>query len=152
MSKGKEAKNLGGRPSTYSDEVAATICERIAEGESLRSICRDETMPPLRTVFDWLTSNEGFSQHYAIARETQADTLADEIVGIADDTSGDAQRDRLRVDARKWVASKLKPRRYGDRVHAEHSGPDGGPIETRDTSPRDLAKILLAKFGEAADE
>lgn len=149
--KGKKAKGPG-RSTTYTEEIAAVICERIAEGESLRSICRDETMPPQRTVFDWLASNEEFSQQYARAREAQADCYADEIVSISDKGSGDAQRDRLRVDARKWVASKLKPRKYGDRVIAEHSGPDGGPIETRETSARDLAKVLLAKLGEAASE
>ena len=68
-----------------------------------------------------------FAEQYARAREVQAETLADEIVSIADE-DGDPQRQRLRVDARKWVASKLKPKRYGDKVTNEHTGADGGPV------------------------
>ena len=134
-----------GRPTNYSPELTAGICARLAEGESLRSICRDEAMPALRTVFVWLAKHPEFVQQYALAREEQADTLADEIVAIADEREGKAimadgaevavvfdstavARNRLRVDARKWVASKLKPKVYGDKTQHEHAGPDGGAI------------------------
>lgn len=127
-----------GRPSTYSDKVADAICERIAMGESLRAICRDEAMPAMSTVFKWLTQQSAFAEQYAHAREEQAETLADEIVAIADeaevavkhegeevrlvlDATGVA-RNRLRVDARKWAASKLKPKKYGDKVDLNHGG------------------------------
>lgn len=91
-------------------------------------------MPALRTVFVWLAKHPEFVQQYALAREEQADTLADEIVEIADgskfadDSAVMTARDRLRVDARKWVAAKLKPKVYGDKQQHEHSGPDGGAI------------------------
>lgn len=109
-----------GRPSDFTPEIANLICERLAEGESLRAICKDEEMPSARTVHRWLESKEewaeAFRQQYAHAREVQADTLADQVIEIADDTSGDPTRDRLRVDARKWAASKLAPKRYGDKL------------------------------------
>ncbi len=111
----------GGRPTDYSQETADLICERLVSGESLRAICRDDEMPAISTVFRWLGLHPEFSEQYARAREEQAEALADEIVAIADkDSDGDdsavlAARDRLRVDARKWVASKLKPKKYGDR-------------------------------------
>src|ERR1017187_8311979 len=115
------------RPSDYTQETAFTICERLVEGDSLRSICLADDMPAIRTVFQWLTKHKEFAQQYALAREAQADTLADEITDIADDGSNDwvekygkdgkpegweyngdhVNRSRLRVDARKWVASKL---------------------------------------------
>jgi len=116
-----------GRPSTYSEKAADAICERIAMGESLRAICRDEAMPAMSTVFKWLTQQEAFAEQYAHAREEQAETLADEIVTIADGLGGEdsavlTARDRLRVDARKWAASKLKPKKYGDKVDLNHGG------------------------------
>lgn len=128
-----------GRPSNYTTELADQICERISEGESLRHICLDDCMPNKATVFRWLSGNKEFSDQYACARDAQADTLADEIVDIADEVSKDTYvdgdgvtrtnqeavaRSRLRVDARKWVASKLKPKVYGDRIEADmkHSG------------------------------
>jgi hypothetical protein len=77
------------RPSDYSDDIAGTICERIADGESLRSICSQEGFPHKATVFRWLASNEAFRDHYARAREAQADALFDEILEIADDGSND---------------------------------------------------------------
>lgn len=118
---------MTGRPSLYSEELAAHICSEIAEGRSLRAICRDDGMPHMASVFRWLKSEEGFSEQYAHAREAQADSLADEIVDIADNEE-DAAKARVRVDARKWVASKLKPKRYGDKVTNEHTGAEGGAI------------------------
>lgn len=133
-----------GRPSSYTQEMANTICEQIAEGQSLRSICQAEDMPAKSTVFKWLTQNKDFADQYARARETQADAIFDEILSIADDGLNDTYTDeegnvrtnqdviarsRLRVDARKWMAGKLRPKVYGDKQTLEHSGPDGGPIE-----------------------
>lgn len=121
-----------GRPSDYSEEIADAICERLADGESLRSICLDEAMPSKAAVFRWLGKHEAFRDQYARAREEQAESFADEMVAIADEREtivkdGDGAtivafdatavaRNRLRVDTRKWVASKLKPKKYGDRV------------------------------------
>lgn len=136
---------MTGRPSDFSEELADRICEALADGLSLRTICADEDMPNRATVFRWLAANKAFSDQYARAREEQAETMADEIVGISDegDTrtivgSDDEQivvydstavaRNRLRIDARKWVASKLKPKKYGDKTTTELSGPGGGPI------------------------
>lgn len=133
-----------GRPSDYTPEIAAQICDMISEGLSLRLICSDSTMPDKSTVFRWLGAHESFRDQYAFARELQAELNAEEIVDISDNKEGDVQRDRLRVDARKWVASKLLPKKYGDRVTQELTGKDGGPIETKDVSARDKAKAVAA--------
>ena len=119
-----------GRPSAYTPDVASVICAQIAEGVSLRRICLADEMPALSTVFNWLHAHPEFVEQYARAREQQAEHFADELVEIADDTTGDAQRDRLRVDTRKWIASKLKPRKFADTTKHEHSGPNGGPVQT----------------------
>lgn len=137
------------RPSEFSQEVADAICERLADGDSLRSICQLDDMPDKATVFRWLFKYPEFCDQYARAREEQAESLADEIVNIADDSTNDyikkvgsdgstsdqlnsenIQRSRLRVEARKWVASKLKPKKYGDKVEQTLVGPGGGPIKT----------------------
>ena len=106
----------------YSQESADTICELIAEGRSLRSICREDNMPSKTEVFRWLAENEAFRNQYARAREAQADHYFDEIIEVADDESLDANSRRVRVDARKWAAGKLRPKVYGEKIDLNHSG------------------------------
>jgi hypothetical protein len=138
-----------GRPSDYSAQIAETICGRLASGESLRAICETEELPDKSTVFRWLASNTDFRDQYARAREIQAETLVDEILEISDDGRNDymasqgegedtlayrlngehVQRSRLRVDSRKWFASKVAPKKYGDKVTQEVTGPEGGPVQ-----------------------
>jgi hypothetical protein len=145
-------KNATGRPSIFSQEIAEKLCEEIAtSSKSLRTICKEEGMPSVRTVLSWLSAGDkedakpdlrAFLRQYARAREEQADFLAEEILEIADDgsndlmtiTKGDASyeaenkevtnRSKLRVDARKWIASKLKPKKYGDKLDMDLNLPD----------------------------
>lgn len=137
-----------GRPSKYTKALADKICARLAEGETLRSICRDEEMPDEKAVRDWVREDrEGFSPHYAQARDTGLDAIAEEAFEIADDGTNDwmekhhykgddtkafngehVQRSKLRVDLRKWYLSKMAPKRYGEKLDVEHSGPGGGPV------------------------
>lgn len=100
----------------FTQEVADRICEEIADGRSLRSICRTEGMPTKATVFRWLAENQAFRDQYARAREAQADSLFDDIVEVADDDTIEPNARRVMVDARKWAASKLKPKTYGDKL------------------------------------
>jgi hypothetical protein len=140
------------RPSEYTQETALTICERLICGESLRAICRDESMPGLTTVMQWLSRHAEFAVQYAHARDAQADTLADEILEICDDGTNDwmerlnregkvigwsvngeaVQRSRLRVDTRKWFASKLKPKKYGDKLTLDGAVSRGADALTDD--------------------
>lgn len=118
-----------GRPSKYSLKLAQRVCEAIACGESLVSVTKRAWAPSYTTVMKWCRELPEFAEMYARAREDQADYLADRIVEIADGaTPDDVQVAKLRVDARKWTAAKLKPRKYGERVTNEHTGPGGGPI------------------------
>lgn len=105
------------------DDLMTAICEQIAAGKSLRSQLADFDITN-GTFFRAVEANAQWAEQYARAREAQADTLADEIVDIADDARSDddpASR-RLRVEARKWVAAKLRPKRWGDRTVVEHDG------------------------------
>lgn len=115
----------------FSQEIFDEICVRIAEGESLRKICKDEKMPSLVSVWKWLNSSEELVKQYTRAREEQAETFVDEIQEISDAKiplgpdgkidNGAVNQARLRVDSRKWIASKLKPKKFGDftKVQAE---------------------------------
>lgn len=114
-----------GRPSKFTEEIATRICERLAAGETLRAICRDEDMPSHVTVLGW-AAKAPFSDQYATARETGYRLMADELVEIADDKAGDPARDRLRLDTRKWLLSKALPKVYGDKL--AHTDGDGGPV------------------------
>jgi terminase small subunit-like protein len=139
-----EEKNSPGRPSIFNPEIADKLCEEIAtSSKSLKTICKSDDMPAVRTILKWLSEGDkedgkpelkGFVHQYARAREEQADFLAEEILEIADDgandlmtvTRGDTtyeqenkevtNRSKLRVEARKWIASKLKPKKYADRI------------------------------------
>lgn len=142
----------GGRPSDFTPEIANEICERLGKGESLKSITsadRDDFMPCESTVRNWLARGDGgeepfceFLRQYARAREVQADTYAAEVVEIADQPNkvtkldgtvieNDPQRDRLRIDARKWYAGKLAPKKYGDKIAHVGGGEDDAPIKTK---------------------
>ena len=113
-------KRKRGRPSAYSHARADMICARLAEGESLRSICADATMPAACTVREWILADlHHFATRYARARDKGLDNMADECLVIADSaTAEDAQARRLSVDTRKWYLSKLAPKRYGDQQPA----------------------------------
>lgn len=124
-----------GRPSSYKKEVGDKICEMIATTSlGLRHILAEEGMPNRTTLFRWIENNEAFRNQYAISKQAQADYMVEEIIDIADDGSNDlmtiikgdivyeqenkevTNRSRLRVDARKWIASKLYPKKYGDKL------------------------------------
>ena len=101
----------------YTPALADTICKRISEGESLRAICRDPDMPSEGTVRGWAREDrDGFGARYRLARELQLDHWADVIIDIADEGDRDPRDRQVRIEARKWVMSKLGPRWYGDRL------------------------------------
>lgn len=127
----------------FSQRIFDRICERIADGESLRSICDDKDMPHKTNVFRWLADeeNDHLRDQYARARDAQADALFDDILEIADDARNDwmerkngdgvpigwqengeaIRRSQLRIEARKWMAGKMRPKKYGDKLDVEHS-------------------------------
>ena len=161
------ARRGRGRPSLYTEALAVKICLRLAEGEPLRSVCRDPAMPDKATVLRWLAdkAKADFRDQYVHAREMQADALFDEALEIADNTTGDIttdkdgketvqheniQRSRLRVDTRKWAAGKLAPKAYGDKV--QHTGEGGGPISHDHTLPPELHELLERTLGRSAKD
>lgn len=117
-----KAKRPVGRPTTYSQETADKICELIARGMSLRAICASADMPAGGTVHRWLVEHQDFQEQYARAREEQADGFADEIIDIADSVApetGEVAKAKLQIDARKWKAAKLAPKKYGEKLELD---------------------------------
>ena len=121
------------RPSIYSDEIAEEICGLLIEGKSLHQICRRRGMPDRRTVHRWQESKPDFAARCARAREAQADYMDDLILETAVASKAEtAAADRVKISAFQWRAAKLAPKRYGDRIRAEITGKNGGPIQTFD--------------------
>ena len=138
----------------YTEEQIETtfniICERIEDGESLRSVLKDKDMPSSQTFYIWVDGNDIKSKQYARACELRAENEFEDILKISDNIGKDLitlpdgrevvdnaviARDRLRVDARKWRLSKMNPKKYGDKVGVEHSG------EIKTINPIDLSKL-----------
>lgn len=143
MAKEAKPKRGKGRPSTYTDELAQEICERLAKGEPLAQICRDEHMPAVRTVSDWKDGREQFTADFGRARDEGYDAIALDCLRIADETENDTistengdkpntewiSRSKLRIETRLKLLAKWDPRRYGDKITQELTGKDGGPVQ-----------------------
>jgi len=141
MPKGKKVR----RAVTYTEAIAEEILARLAAGETLTQICRDDHIPSRSAVSGWVVKDtNGFKARYETARRMQVEAMADEIIDIADDASNDwmdretekgrivrvidkecVQRSRVRVDTRKFLMAKLMPERFGDRQSVEVTGKDG---------------------------
>ena len=115
----------------FSPELFDVICERIADGESLRAICSGDDMPNKSSVFRWIDRDDKARDQYTRAREAQADTLFDDCLDISDNgNEDDPQRARLRIDTRKWMAGKLRPKKYGERQQVDHTSSDNSMTPT----------------------
>ncbi len=125
-----------GRKSIYTTELAELICERVAtHSVGLPTLCKMfDDMPDDVTIGEWRYKNAEFAGMYARAKQRQVELLVDEIITISDDSSEDdsvdldgnmfvnnvrVTRAKLRIDTRKWLAAKLAPRLYGDKIQTE---------------------------------
>lgn len=138
-----------GRPSLYTPELGARICERLAKGELLIDICESDEMPRYTTVLDWSGSTARripeFAEIYARAKELRLERMAEELVKLSDTpqlgekvktsdgkteiVTGDMiEHRRLQVETRKWLLARLAAKTYGDKLTQQHTGPDGGPV------------------------
>lgn len=133
------AKRKVGRPLLeYKPAVADALCALICTTrKSLRTLCKEDGMPSVQTVLKWLRLNPDFAAQYVISKQEQAEMMAEDILEIADDGTNDTyttdegqkrvdtdviQRSKLRIDTRKWLASKLLPKKYGDSYDVTSGG------------------------------
>lgn len=136
-------KHAGGRPSDFNQDIADEICEEITLGNSIRTVCKPEHMPAISTFYRWLREHDEFQKQYARACEERTEAMSEDILDIADDGTNDfmeverqdgstytkadneaIQRSRLRIDTRKWLMSKMKPKKYGDKLDMTTNGKD----------------------------
>lgn len=141
------ADKQNGRPSSYSQELADKFCELIANGASLRTACTEKDMPSPATIFKWMREHESFLKQYEKATMERTEAMAEELLDIVDDGSNDymvrtgkdgseswqingenIQRSRLRADTRKWLMSKMKPKKYGDKLDVTSGGDKIVPV------------------------
>jgi hypothetical protein len=139
----KPTGNPVGRPNGYTQELADRICAELALGYSLRTVCKSDDMPAVATVFNWFRKYPEFLEQYTRAKEESADAMADEVIDIADNAENDwmiinrkdgseawqlngehVQRSRLRIETRKWLMAKMKPKRYGEKIDLTTNGKD----------------------------
>jgi hypothetical protein len=130
---------MGAPSRPYDEQIGDFICSALVEGHALHVICKLKGVPSLDTVYKWLNNSPDFAEKYAQARAIQQDRSADEIIEIAD-TDADPQRARNRIDARKWRASKLAPKKYGDRTDVNLSGSISIPEEQLDARIAELLR------------
>jgi hypothetical protein len=141
-----------GRPTEYTEEIGETICDRLVDGESLRTICADAGMPDEATVLGWVSSHGKFRDRYEIARDLAVETLLDETIEIIDDPSGylvervqangrvvvvwdrkQLPRCLLRIEVRKWVVDQLPPLKFEERLERIEAQQDRDPDEATKT-------------------
>lgn len=139
-----------GRPTKYTPELADRICAELSLGYSIRTVCHGEDMPSVKTIFNWFRKYPEFLQQYTRAKEEAADAMAEDILDIADDASNDymmvtrkdgseayqlngehVQRSKLRIDTRKFLMAKMKPKRYGDKLDVTSGGEAMSFVVTR---------------------
>jgi hypothetical protein len=129
-----------GRPNSYTPEIATKVCAELAMGRSLRSVCKQDDMPCIQSIFNWFHLFPEFVEQYARAKEESADAMAEEILAISDETEegktitvrGDGNEEvktedmlghrRLKIDTRKWLMAKMKPKKYGDKLDMTSNG------------------------------
>lgn len=158
-----------GRPTLLTEEMAETILTRLIDGESLRRICSSEGMPTRAAVLKWVRTDPIFREQYRLARELQAETLADEMIDISDDGSNDwmpkvaqdgqnqgwlengeaLRRSQLRIDTRKWMAARMWPRRWGNNGTMAVTDAEGGPVVPKTIDPRQLTPEARAALKTA---
>ena len=116
--------NKGGRPTILTDRLIDELCQRLSQGVSMRSVCRDDDMPCMATIWRWLRENDNFAKRYTAAKQESADAMIEDILAISDqdDEEESTNRSRLRVDTRKWIAAKLRPEKYSEKLDLTPSG------------------------------
>lgn len=147
-----------GRPTDYSQEISARICEWIAGGQSLRAFCRQKDTPDLSTVCRWIVAHDEFRKQYVQAREAAGFAHADGIVEVTEllrDGTVDPQTGKAIMDGLKWAAERMAPKHHSPRQ--EVTGAEGGPVQTATIDPKKLStsalkELLAARASSSADE
>lgn len=141
-----KGKGACGRPTKYTDEIIKEFCRRISIGRSVHSVCRDEDMPSRETFYKSIRENDYLSDQYREALKLREDYHFDEMLEIADMVEDDGvkiQKAKLMIDTRKWVLSRMNPKKYGDKAGEHEDFSDAKPesiavnIQVQDARKKD---------------
>ncbi len=135
------------------EAIFKEVFNRVSNGEAIRTVLKDKNMPNTETFYKWLDKDKSKTKQYTRATDERADSIFEDMIDIADDQEGDVyidkdgneqtnhninQRARLRVDTRKWMLGKLKPKKYGERQEIEHVITEKSPFKSLDLDvPKD---------------
>lgn len=144
----------------YTDKQIETIfkeiCKQMSEdGKSLRKVLRQENMPYSEVFYKWIDNDEEKTKQYASACSKRADVIFEEIITIADKQGKDIikvdgkeitnhnviNRSRLMVDARKWILSKMNPKKYGEASLLKIGNPDGTELKINAIFTKDIMNV-----------
>ena len=145
------------RPTAYTEDIKDEICTRIAGGESLRSICTDEAMPAMSTVLLWVVNDrEGFSEHYHASREAAGYAHADEALALRFELREgtiDPQSAKVILDALKWGAERMAPKKHSARQEVNHTSDDRSmspkAVDASTLSDTTLEELMRARRAES---
>lgn len=144
------------KPWVKTQELLDKVIEGLSEGQSLRSICEARDMPGAPTILRWVEEDAEFQTRYIAARQACADVYAEQILEIADEghkTHEQVADAKVRIDARKWVAARMNPRRWGNKVQiggADDLPPVKTNVNLAELSDAALEEVMSATEGEDA--
>ena len=150
----KRGRKNEGRPSIYTKELGDSVCESISNGWSIRTVCTEETMPGLTTVFKWIREIPEFAQQYAQACEERTEAHSEALLEMGEEAIEKAQEVdpkasgavvqayKLKADNLKWSMSKMKPKKYGDRLDLTSLG---------EKLPTPIMNVIPANNGDKQD-
>lgn len=141
-----------GRPSLYTPELAERILDQLADGRSIVEICRAVDMPSARTVHQWAADNPDFSQNYARAREVQAEFMDQLVMDVAEKAGDDPQAAKVKIDAYKWRAAHLAPKKYGSKLDLTTGGDKIGRETSEVEAATRLAALAVGILGRGENE
>lgn len=160
-------KKMGAPEFPKTPEVIEEILAHLADGKSMRTVCRMDGMPRMTTVFKWLREDTDFAKHYAQAKQEGIEAMLEDCLEIADDGVNDwmetqygpklnreaVERSKLRVDTRKWFASKILPKKYGDKIETTLKGDPNAPLQTRVVivPPKQTADVQTKRIEKKED-
>lgn len=132
--------NGAGRPTIFTQEIADEFLAHVTMGRSFRKICSQDHMPSIATIYNWFRVHPTFLEQYTHAKEESADAMVEDLLDIADEPEtftetttladgsvvtrvvDNTRRTQLRIETRKWIATKLQPRKYGDKLDLTSGG------------------------------
>ena len=143
---------------TRNESLVDEILERIMSGESVNAICSEPGMPARKSFYMWIIEDDKLRERYESALNARVHSMSEDLLDIADAAvpttpmgttdTGAVAKQRLQVDTRKWLLSKLAPKKYGDKITQELTGANGGPILTKDVSDLSDAELAAIANGD----